>query len=227
MAYDNYGFFDPIYWNNAINNGTSIGFEIEDETTDVFVKSEFYPNASVIYDTNPPKGILILNRKVDDVDPGIKVHYFSGTGYSSTTTEYSDTTSSYSFAKTINAFKITSDKAQNISTIYLKLKKSGSILNLGDRVNVALYSHDTTNDAPSALVGSFSSIQFNDLTTSFELYSFTNTGVSLSADTTYWIYITLDNLPVATVGSAYIDIANFTNTSSEFAYYDSTNSRSF
>ena len=25
-----------------------------------------------IYDTNPPKGILILNRNADDVDPGIK-----------------------------------------------------------------------------------------------------------------------------------------------------------
>jgi len=51
MAYDNYGFFDPKYWNEALNNNTSIGYEIEDETTDIFVKSEFYPNASVIYDT--------------------------------------------------------------------------------------------------------------------------------------------------------------------------------
>mgnify|MGYP003345725234 FL=1 len=90
MAYDNYGFFDPIYWNNAINSGTQFGYEIEDDTVDVFVKSEFYPNASVIYDTNPPKGILILNRNADDVDPGIKVHYFSGTGYSSVITEYTD-----------------------------------------------------------------------------------------------------------------------------------------
>jgi hypothetical protein len=62
---------------------------------------------------------LILNRKADDVDPGIKVHYFSGTGYSSITTEYTDTISSYSFSQTVNAFKITSDKAQNISTIFL------------------------------------------------------------------------------------------------------------
>ena len=120
MGYDNNGFFDPKYWNEALNNGTSIGYEIEDETTDVFVKSEFYPNASVIYDTVPPKGILILNRKSNDVDPGIKVHYFSGTGYSSVTTEYTDTTTSYSFTKTINAFKIVSDKDQNISTISLK-----------------------------------------------------------------------------------------------------------
>jgi hypothetical protein len=223
MGYDNNGFFDPKYWNEALNNGTSIGYEIEDETTDVFVKSEFYPNASVIYDTVPPKGILILNRKSNDVDPGIKVHYFSGTGYSSITTEYTDTTTSYSFSKTINAFKIVSDKAQNISTIFLKLKKTGSIVNLGDRINVALYTHDATNDAPSASLGSFSSIQFDDLTTSFDSYSFTNTGITLTADTTYWIHITLDNLPIAVVGQATIDIANFTNTSSEFAYYDSTN----
>ena len=223
MAYDNYGFFDPKYWNEALNNGTTIGYEIEDETTDIFVKSEFYPNASVIYDTVPPKGILILNRKADDVDPGIKVHYFSGTGYSSTTTEYTDTTSTFSFTKTVNAFKITSDKAQNISTIYLKLKKTGSITNLGDRINVSLYTHDTTTDAPSTLLGSFANIQFNDLTTSFDSYSFTNTGVSLAADTTYWIHITLDNLPIPVVGSATIDIAKYTNESSEFAYYDSTN----
>ena len=223
MGYDNNGFFDPKYWNEALNNGTSIGYEIEDETTDVFVKSEFYPNASVIYDTVPPKGILILNRKSNDVDPGIKVHYFSGTGYSSVTTEYTDTTTSYSFSQTINAFKIVSDKAQNISTIFLKLKKTGSIVNLGDRINVALYTHDATSDAPSASLGSFSSIQFDDLTTSFDSYSFTNTGITLTADTTYWIHITLDNLPIAVVGQATIDIANFTNTSSEFAYYDSTN----
>jgi hypothetical protein len=223
MAYDNYGFFDPKYWNEALNNNTSIGYEIEDETTDIFVKSEFYPNASVIYDTVPPKGILILNRKADDVDPGIKVHYFSGTGYSSITTEYTDTTSSYSLSKEINAFKIVSDKDQNISTIFLKLKKTGSIVNLGDRINVAIYTHDATNDAPSTLLGSFASIQFNDLTTSFESYSFSNTGLTLTIDTTYWIHITLDNLPMPVVGSATIDIANFTNNDSEFAYYDSDN----
>jgi hypothetical protein len=219
--YDNFGFFDPIYWNNSLNNNTSIGYEIEDETTDIFVKSEFYPNASVIYDTNPPKGILILNRKADDVDPGIKVHYFSGTGYSSVTTEFTDTTTSYSFSQTVNAFKIVSDKDQNISTIYLKLKKTGSIINLGDRINVALYTHDATNDTPSTLLGSFASIQIDDLTTSFDTYSFTNTGVTLALDTIYWVHITLDNLPIASVGSASIDIANYSNTSSEFAYYNS------
>jgi hypothetical protein len=73
------------------------------------------------------------------------------------------------------------------------------------------------------LLGSFSSIQFDDLTTAFDTYSFTNTGITLSADTIYWIHITLDNLPIAVIGQATIDIANFTNTSSEFSYYDSTN----
>ena len=221
--YDNFGFFDPLYWNESLNNNTSIGYEIEDETTDIFVKSEFYPNASVIYDTVPPKGILILNRKADDVDPGIKVHYFSGTGYSSITTEYTDTLSSYSLSQTINAFKIVSDKDQNISTIYLKLKKSGSIVNLGDRINVSIFTYDATNDVPSTLLGSFGSIQFSDLTTSFDSYSFSNTGLTLTADTTYWIYITLDNLPMPSVGTASIDIANFTNTDFEFAYYDLDN----
>ena len=57
--YDNFGFFDPLYWNEALNNNTSIGYEIEDETTDIFVKSEFYPNASVIYDTVPPKFTML------------------------------------------------------------------------------------------------------------------------------------------------------------------------
>ena len=221
--YDNFGFFDPLYWNESLNNNTSIGYEIEDETTDIFVKSEFYPNASVIYDTVPPKGILILNRKADDVDPGIKVHYFSGTGYSSITTEYTDTLSSYSLSQTINAFKIVSDKDQNISTIYLKLKKTGSIVNLGDRINVSIFTYDATNDVPSTLLGSFASIQFSDLTTSFDSYSFSNTGLTLTADTTYWIHITLDNLPMPSVGIASIDIANFTNTDFEFAYYDSDN----
>ena len=72
-SYDNLGFFDTKYWNNALNNSQTFGFEIIDENVDLFVKSDFYPTASVIYDTNPPKGVVILNRNAEDVDPGVKV----------------------------------------------------------------------------------------------------------------------------------------------------------
>ena len=84
-TYDAYGFFDAKDWNDSLDNNTAYGFGISESLVDVFVKSEFYPNASVIYDTEPPYGAIILNKKSDDVDPGVKVHYFSGLGYSSLT----------------------------------------------------------------------------------------------------------------------------------------------
>jgi len=219
-SYDSNGLFDVKYWNNALNNAETFGFEIDDANVDIFVKSDFYPTASVIYDTRPPKGIVILNRNADDVDPGIKVHYFSGLGYSSITETQSDTLVDFSFSNLRNAVKITSPRNQNISTIYLKLKKSGTILNLADKINIALYTNDSVTDSPSTLLGTFSSIQFNDLTTSYEEYSFSNTGVSLVEDTDYWIDITLDNLPIPVTGTARIDLATFTSEGDVVSYYD-------
>ena len=221
-SYDINGFFDTKYWNSALNNSENFGFEITDENVDIFVKSDFYPTASVVYDTHPPKGIVILNRNADDVDPGIKVHYFAGLGYSSITETQTDTLSDFSFTYKRAAVKITSPRNQNISTIYLKLKKSGNILNLGDKVNVSLYSNDSVTDSPSTLLGAFSSIQFNDLTASYAEYSFSNTGISLLEDTDYWINIELDNLPIAVSGSVSIDLATYSLTDNEIAYYDDT-----
>jgi hypothetical protein len=60
-SYDLNGFFDTRYWNDALNNVQTFDFKIEDQNVDIFVKSDFYPTASVIYDTHPPKGIVILN----------------------------------------------------------------------------------------------------------------------------------------------------------------------
>ena len=221
-SYDTNGFFDTRYWNSALNNSENFGFEITDENVDIFVKSDFYPTASVIYDTHPPKGIVILNRNADDVDPGIKVHYFAGLGYSSITETQSSTLVDYTLDNTRTAVKIYSPRNQNISTIYLKFKKSGSILNLGDKINVSLYTNDTITDSPSTSLGSFSSIQFNDLTSAYAEYTFSNTGVTLSEDTYYWIDISLDNLPIAVTGSVSIDLATFTSLGDELAYYDDT-----
>ena len=221
-SYDVNGFFDTKYWNASLNNSQNFGFEITDENVDIFVKSDFYPTASVIYDTHPPKGIVILNRNADDVDPGIKVHYFAGLGYSSITETQNNTLVDYSLSNLRTAVKIYSPRNQNISTIYLKFKKSGSILNLGDKINVSLYSNDTITDSPSTSLGSFSSIQINDLTTAYAEYTFSNTGISLSEDTFYWIDIALDNLPIAVTGSVSIDLATFTSSGDELAYYDDT-----
>ena len=221
-TYDNFGFFDTKYWNTSLNNAETFGFTIEDDNVDVFVKSDFYPTASVIYDTRPPKGIVILNRNADDVDPGIKVHYFAGLGYSSITETQTDTLSDFSFTNLRAAIKITSPRNQNISTIILKLKKSGNILNLGDKINVALYTNDSVTDSPSTILGTFSSIQFNDLTSSYAEYTFSNTGISLTENTSYWIDIVIDNLPIAVSGTVSIDLATYSLVDNEIAYYDDT-----
>jgi len=221
-SYDAYGFFDTYDWNAALGTSEGYGFEITDNNTDVLVKSEFYPNASVIYDTTPPKGIAIYNKKSDDVDPGIKVHYFSGLGYSSLSVTEENTVIDYSLATLKTAFKIYSTYNQNITTINLKLKRIGSFLNLGDKISVNLYSTDGTGDNPLTLLGSFGSVQVNDLTSSYSVFSFTNTGLSLTAETYYWVEVLLDNLPIAVTGNVYIYLATHTLSGNELAYYDDT-----
>jgi hypothetical protein len=221
-SYDAFGFFDTYDWNAALGTTAGYGFEITDDYTDVLVKSEFYPNASVIYDTTPPRGIAIYNKKSDDVDPGIKVHYFSGLGYSSLTVTEENTIVDYSLSTLKTAFKIYSTFDQNITTINLKLKRIGSFLNLGDKISLNLYSTDTTGDNPLTLLGSFGSIQVDSLTSTYDLYSFSNTGLSLTADTYYWVEVLLDNLPIAVTGNVYIYLATHVLEGNELAYYDDT-----
>lgn len=223
--YDAHGFFDPYYWNASLGTTTTGVFEITDDNTDVLVKSEFYPNASVIYDTTPPKGIAIYNKKSDDVDPGLKIHYFSGLGYSSLSVTQEDTIIDYSLENLKTAFKIYSSYSQNITTINLKLKRIGSFVNLGDKISVNLYSSDSTGDNPLTLIGSFGSVQVDDLSSSYSTFSFSNTGLSLTADTYYWVEVLLDNLPIAVTGSVYIYLATHTLSGNELAYFDSTDSK--
>jgi len=49
-----------MIWNAALGTTAGYGFEITDDYTDVLVKSEFYPNASVIYDTYSSKRYCYL-----------------------------------------------------------------------------------------------------------------------------------------------------------------------
>lgn len=224
-SYDTFGFFDTYDWNSSIGTSSDYGFEISDDYTDVLVKSEFYPNASVIYDATPPQGIAIFNKKSDDVDPGIKVHYFSGLGYSSVTVTEESTIVDYSLSTLQTAFKYTPSLTQNIDTISIKLKKSGNILDLGDKISVKLWISDTVADNPTTLIGSFGSIQVNDVSDSYEIFTFTNTtGISVTADTEYWIEVVLDNEPIAVTGSVSISLATHTLNGNELAYYDDTNS---
>jgi len=80
-------------------------------------------------------------------------------------------------------------------------------------------------DNPTTLVGSFGSIQVDDLSTSYEIFTFTNaTGISVTAGTEYWIEVVLDNEPIAVSGSVSISLATHTLEGNELAYYDDTNS---
>ena len=95
-------------------------------------------------------------------------------------------------------------------------------MNLGDKINVALYTNDSVTDSPSTILGTFSSIQFNDLTSSYAEYTFSNTGISLTENTSYWIDIVIDNLPIAVSGTVSIDLATYSLVDNEIAYYDDT-----
>ena len=225
-TYDAYGFFDAKDWNDSLDNNTAYGFGISESLVDVFVKSEFYPNASVIYDTEPPYGAIILNKKSDDVDPGVKVHYFSGLGYSSlTVTEQSTSIVDFKLDNLQSAFQFYSDRDQNISTITVKLKKTGNILNMGDSIIMSVYSTTESTNTPTTLLGTLSGVQVSELTTSYATYSFTTTAISITADTFYWAVLTLDNLPIAVTGSVSIELASHEKTDYEVAYFDETDTK--
>ena len=78
-------------------------------------------------------------------------------------------------------------------------------------------------DNPTTSIGSFGSIQVNDVSDSYEIFTFTNTtGISVTADTEYWIEVVLDNEPIAVTGSVSISLATHTLSGNELAYYDET-----
>ena len=221
-----FGFFDPLEWESDINYnlsglgnttfsaiGTSGGFF--ESFTDLFSKEERYPGASVILDTHPPYGTLIINRNANASDAGIKIHEFGAFGE---IIDYS-TVSDYTLSHLLQGWQYISDADQTLSQVSFKLKKSGVISNSAEKIEFLLFS----GDEPGILVGKIGEIIYGDLTDSYKTFSFTpSTELKLSGSTSYWFVLSLSSLPFSNSGTASIFSAQVTKQGGVLGYYDET-----
>jgi len=222
------GFYDPLEWNSEItsslNNGGNSGSggisivgsgdDFFIDFTEIFTKEERYPQASVILDTHPPYGTVILNRKATDADAGIKVHQFAAYGNSS---DSSLTQSDYELSHLLQGWQYISSSDQTLSEVSFKLKKFGTIANSGDKIEFLVYS----NELPGELVGKIGEIIYGDLTDSYQTFTFNPTSsIQLLGSNTYWFIISLSSLPISTSGTAKAYTAQIDLTDGVIAYYD-------
>lgn len=208
-------YLDLYEWNDNLNANISYNFDIDASSNDLFRKSEIYPSANVILDTEPPKGSVIINRG-SSANSGIQIHKFDAYG---ATTEESGTESDFSIESTsiIWSFDLTSD--QDITSFTFKLKRDLTILNTGDRITFSVYSHNSSSNKPNESLFTIGSVFFGDLTTSYQDFELNLTAAqSLLKNTTYWIVGVLDNLPVGVSSSPVIKIPKHTNAGSFLGY---------
>ena len=208
-------YFDLYEWNDNTNSDISYTFDIDNESNDLFRKSEIYPSANVILDTQPPKGLAIINRGSSS-NTGIQVHKFDAFG---AVTEETGTSTDFSIDSTSVIWSFSLSSAQEITSFTFKLKRDLTILNTGDRINFSVYSHDDVTNNPSAALFTIGSVYFGDLTASYQDFNLSlSTSQSLLKDTTYWVVGVLDNLPVGVSTNPVIKIPKHTKTNSFLGY---------
>ena len=213
--YESSKYFDIFTWNDNLDNDIRYTFDIDSNTNDLFRKVEIYPNANVILDTEPPKGIAIINRG-SSTNTGIKIHKFDAYG---AVLEESSTEVDYSYRTSAVIWNFTLSADQDITSFTFRLKRDITILNTGDRINFSVYSHSSINNNPLDSLFRIDSVYFGDLTTSYQDFELTLTdSQSLSKSTTYWIVAELDNLPVGISADPNIIISTHTKSGAFFGY---------
>lgn len=208
-------YFDLYEWNDSINNDIAYTFDINSNSNDLFKKSEIYPSANVILDTQPPKGLAIINRGTSS-NTGIQVHKFDAFG---AVIEETGTDTDFSIESTgvIWSFSLSSD--QDVTSFTFKLKRDLTILNTGDRITFSVYSHSDVTNNPSAALFTIGSVYFGDLTTSYQEFELNlSSSQTLLKDTTYWVVGLLDNLPVGVSTNPVIKIPKHTKTNAFLGY---------
>ena len=81
-----------------------------------------------------------------------------------------------------------------------------------------IYTGSETGD----LVGKFGEILFDDLTNSYQIFTFNPTdSISLKAGQTYWVILSLSVLPQPIISTS-IYVAQISETNGVLSYYDAT-----
>lgn len=178
---------------------------------EVLEKTYTYPKASVFLDTKPPQGYVIINQNEDT--GGIFVHQFSA--FASSSSSDNITTNVRTLTKRYEAWSYTPNIEQEIKSVTVKLKKSGTISNTANGFKFYIYSDSAGN--PSSIIATSSSLfTFATLTDTLADYKF-DIVYTLSQSTRYWFVIEIEVFP-PTSDNASIYIASQTDSNNNFAY---------
>ena len=178
---------------------------------EVLEKTYTYPKASVFLDTKPPQGYVIINQNEDT--GGIFVHQFSS--FASSSSSDNITTNVRTLTKRYEAWSYTPNIEQEIKSVTIKLKKSGTISNTANGFKFYIYS-DSAGNPSSIIVTSSSLFTFATLTDTLADYKF-DIAYTLSQSTKYWFVIEIEVFP-PTSDNASIYIASQTDSNNNFAY---------
>lgn len=211
--------FDIFKWHDNTENIFSYDYSLDDNASELFRKSAFNLNSSVLIDSEPPSGIAIINRSTEEYQTGIKIHTFKAYGL-----RVEETGSAIDFDLTAKSFawKVNLENDTTISELFLKLKYTNSILNVNDKIRIDLYTN-SNDDKPGALISSVGTIQFSELETSYQdlSVSFLNS-ITLSKNTNYWFVIYCDSIVPSNISfvpiinlSYHISSSNFIAESSD------------
>lgn len=207
--------FDVLNWYDDTIADIKYEFSIDEDTSELFRKSSFNIDTSVVFDTEPPKGIVILNKSVEEAQTGIKIHKFSAYGVdieeTGTIIDYDITTSSL-------AWNLSLSNNTKIASFKVKLKRTNDILNTSDSVRFDLFSNSSDNK-PDTLLYNLGYIKFENLETNYQTLDLTlDSEVLLNAGTTYWVVAYCDNLvPVDINNTPVIEIAYHSSSNKNIA----------
>ena len=207
--------FDILDWYDDTVGDIKYEFSIDDDTSELFRKSKFNIDTSVILDTEPPKGIVILNKSVEEAQTGIKVHKFSAYGVD---IEETGSVIDYDITTTSLAWNISLSTNTKIASFKVKLKRTNEILNTSDSVRFDLFSNSSDNK-PDTIISNIGHIKFENLETNYQTLELTlDSETTLNTDTTYWVVAFCDNIvPVDINNTPVVEIAHHSSSGKNIA----------
>ena len=178
---DSLQFFDPVYW-------PLTGFSDLSRSGYLLERRHGWPLAKAILDTTPPVGDIVINENPGS--GGIFVHHFAAYG----STEISNSGgASEELNNAYEATQFTSSGTYDISSIGVKLKKSGTLTNQSERITVSIYT-DASNKPGTRIATSTDSVSYGSLTDTFVEKQF-EFDLQLSNATKYWIVVNRSAAP--------------------------------
>ena len=183
--------FDILNWSDDTKNDIRYEFEIGEDTSELFRRSSFNIDTSVILDTEPPKGIVILNSSYRETNPGIEIHKFEAYGNE---IENEGVESSFNLTNTTLAWKLSTSNTIELNTLEVKLKVENAILNDSDYVRFDLYSN-SIDEKPDVILTAIGKIKFSDIGNTFSSINVSfDEIVTLNGSTQYWIVAYCDSI---------------------------------